>query len=347
MTIAGMILVNSPGSGAAYPWLRHAAWNGWTFADLIFPSFLVIMGVSLAISLSRRLARDEDPWHMRFVILRRSALIFGFGLLISAVVFNTPSLRIPGVLQRIALCYLACAVIFLNYRPRAQAWICGALLLGYWILIAKIPGAGPLTPEGNLASRVDALLLGSHRITPSDPEGILGTIPAVATTLLGVLAGELLRTRKSPSSKGAWLAAAGAACACAGWLWGLIFPINKHLWTSSYALFAGGIALASLGLCYGVVEIRKLTLWGKPFEVFGRNPLISYFLSGLFYGLLDAVPARLPSGAAGNLKLLSCRLLFGGWLSPENASLAWASAYLACCWGLMTVLYKKKIFLKI
>jgi predicted acyltransferase len=353
ITIAGMILVDCAGSSVVHPLLRHAAWNGWTLADLVFPSFLVIMGASLVISLSRRVARGESLPLLSFQIVRRTAVIFAFGLLISFFIFNPPAagLRWPGVLQRIAVCYFVCALVYLSTGPALQAALCVLLLVGYWLLLTRVPvpgyGAGVLTPQGCLSCYVDRTLLGPHMWYGAycDPEGILSTIPALADALLGLLAGHWLISRgRTHVQKARRMAAAGALAVAAGLLWSRWFPMNKHVWTSSYALFAGGLALMGLSACYWAIEIREVSAWGRPFEIFGRNPLLSYFLSGLFYGVQQFLH---PSWAGGlSLERWINARVFASWLSPMNASLAYAAAYLLVCLAGMSVLHRKKLFLK-
>lgn len=353
ITISGMILVNSPGNDDSHAALRHAAWHGWTAADFVFPSFLFIMGVSLAVSLGRRLERGEATSRLMRQVLWRSAVIFALGLVIN--VFDSgsaPGFRILGVMQRIGLCYLVSGFFFLRAGTRVQSGAAALFLVGYWLLmtIVALPGAGPggLTPEGNLASRLDRFFLGPHMETPvRDSEGILSTIPAFSNALLGVLAGQWVRSHRPQPRKAAMLLTGGGACLALGLLWGRSFPINKHIWTSSYALLTGGLALCGFTVCYTTIEILEIKGWGKPFQVFGRNPLLSYFLSGLGYGVMEFVAMRAPDGGPMNLKLWLCGRLFGPWLSTPDASLMFALAYLCLCFGVMGALYRKKIFLKI
>ncbi len=357
LTIAGMIVVNSPGLDETYTWVAHADWNGWTPADLVFPSFLVIMGISLVISFGRRRERGESVNAMLWQVVRRTFIIFAFGLIESAVFYDFTSIhdfRVLGVLQRIALCYFACSLLYLFAGWEAQAGIMAALLLGYWALLTRVPvpgyGRGNLTADGNLASYLDRRILGAQHMMNSveDPEGVLSTLPAIATSLMGVLAGHWIRGRRGKRRKVELLLAAGAASTAAGWLWGISFPLNKHIWTSSFVLFTGGIALLGLGLCYAFLDDdRGWKAWlARPLEVFGRNPLIAYFASGLFYGVQEFVPMRV-QGAQGNLKLWLTYTLFAPWLSPRSASLAYALAYTGVCLGLMAILYRKRIFVKI
>lgn len=356
LTIAGMIVVNSNGSDETFPWVAHAPWNGCTLADLVFPSFLVIMGVSLTISLGRRRERGEPVGAMLRQILRRTFVIFAFGLLSSAILFNFNSihdLRIPGVLQRISVCYFACSLLYLFTDAAVQAWTTAALLLGYWALMTLVPvpghGRGDFSPDGNLASFLDRKLLHGHMMDDvEDPEGLLATLPAIATSLIGVLAGAWLRAAGGKRRKTSLLLAAGAAAAAAGWIWGRWFPLNKHIWTSSFALFTGGIALAGLALCHAFLNDdagwRRYIV--KPLEVFGRNPLISYFASGLFYGIQEFIPVR-EAGRQTSLKLWLTGHLFATWLGPREASLAYALAYTGACLAFMAILHRKKIFVKI
>ncbi|HEU4595852.1 MAG TPA: heparan-alpha-glucosaminide N-acetyltransferase domain-containing protein, partial [Pyrinomonadaceae bacterium] len=242
LTIAGMILVNNPGTwGAIYSPLRHAEWHGWTPTDLIFPFFLFIVGVSITLALSRRAESGGSKRDLYLKIFRRAALIFALGIFLAGFpFFDFAGIRIPGVLQRIAVCYLFAALVFLKTGWRTQALIAAALLVIYWMLMTLVAvpgfGAGDLGKEGNLAAYIDRALLEGHiwkQAKVYDPEGILSTIPAVATTLCGVLTGHLLRSRQSPFEKTAAMFVAGAAGVVAGWAWNFWFPVNKALWTSS------------------------------------------------------------------------------------------------------------------
>src|SRR4051812_9801377 len=280
LTIAGMILVNNPGDWEAiYSPLEHAPWHGWTPTDLVFPFFLFTVGVSINLALARRAESGGSKRDLYVKIIRRTVIIFALGLfLVGFPHFNFATTRIPGVLQRIAVCYLIASLIFLNTKWRAQALIAAALLLIYWAVMKLIPvpgfGAGNLEMEGNLAAYVDRQLLGGHTWKPLyDPEGILSTIPAVATALCGVLTGHLLRSGRAPAEKAAAMFVAGLSGVIAGWVWNFWFPINKALWTSSYVLFTAGLALQFLALCYWLVDIKGYRAWAKPFLIFGTNAL--------------------------------------------------------------------------
>src|SRR3989475_3072410 len=269
LTIAAMVLVNNPGTWAAvYAPLTHAEWHGLTPTDVIFPFFLFIVG--MAIPLSRPTAGR---------VLRRAAVIFALGLVLNGLPgFDWATLRIPGVLQRIAVCYLVAAVLFLTTSWRTQAIVTAALLLGYWGAMTLVPvpgyGRGDLGPEGNLAAWLDRALLGPHiwRVARVfDPEGILSTVPAVATTLLGVLTGRWAQSARPPRVITGGLALAGALGAVLGAAWGVWFPVNKALWTSSYAVLTAGLALLVFAACYAATEVRGWRRGGAPFAVLGGN----------------------------------------------------------------------------
>jgi len=352
LTVAAMVLVNNPGSWrAVYPPLRHAAWHGWTLTDVIFPFFVFIVGVAIPLALGPRLARDGHAAVARKVV-RRSAVIFALGIVLNGFPwFHWATLRIPGVLQRIAVCYLVAALIYLLTSTRAQAIIASGLLLGYWLVMSVVPvpgyGAGDLSPEGNLAAYIDRAVLGPHIwqfAKVYDPEGILSSVPAVATALLGVLTGAWLRSGREPDVIAGRLAAAGVAGIAIGELWGLLFPINKSLWTSSYVMLTAGLALLTLAVCYWLIEIRRRRRWATPFAVLGVNALLLYFLSSLAARLLSIIKV----GAEGrSLQGVLFEGLFAPLGSPVNASLAYALAYVVIWWAIMWMLYRFNVRLRV
>ena len=347
-----MIVVNNPGTWrAVHPPLLHADWHGRTPTDVIFPFFLFIVGVAVPLALGpRREHTGRGPALVR--VAWRSAVIFALGLVLNALwASDWSTLRIPGVLQRIAVCYLLAALLFLGARWQTHALAVGALLLGYWLAMTLVPvpghGAGDLGKEGNLAAYVDRLLLGRHLWRPArvyDPEGILSTAPALATTLIGVLAGRWLRAGRPPATVTAGLALAGALAVVGGWAWGLVFPINKALWSSSYALLTAGLALLALALCHWLVEMRGCRRWAWPFAVLGVNALAVVFLSGVAARLLVAVRVG-PDHT--RLQAWLFERLFAPWADPADASLAYALAYLLLWWALVWALARTGIRLRV
>jgi len=347
LTIAGMILVNNPGTwSAVYPPLRHADWHGWTPTDLVFPFFLFIMGVSANLSLSKLQGAPKGELYLK--ILRRTLIIFGLGLFLNAFPnFDLGALRIPGVLQRIAIVYLVVSIVALSFRLKTQAWIGAALLIVYWLLMRFIPvpgfGEGQLTPEGNLATYLDsALMPGKMYRGTWDPEGLLSTIPAIATGLGGLLTGYLIKSKLDRVTIAGWMFVLGWAGMLAGWTWGIWFPINKNIWTSSFVLFTAGAALNCLGVCYWLIDCHGWKRWAKPAVVFGMNAIAVYVISGVVTDLTFVVKI-----GSVPLKQWLYEALFASWAAPHNASLAYALTYVAFWWFLMSLFYRKGWFIKV
>ncbi|MEX2220644.1 MAG: DUF5009 domain-containing protein [Candidatus Rokuibacteriota bacterium] len=356
LTVAAMVLVNNPGTwSAVYAPLQHAPWHGWTPTDMVFPFFLFVVGVAIPLALGPPLARGTGglPGH----VLRRGAMIFALGLLLHALpFFPLATLRIPGVLQRIAVCYLLAALLVVlsggSRGWRVQALVAGLLLVGYWLVMTRVPApgqiAGDLSPAGNLAGYVDRLVLGPRHIWQAtrvyDPEGILSTLPATATTLLGVLTGHWLRAGRPARQTVGGLVAGGLAAAALGGLWGLSFPVNKPLWTSSYALLMSGLAALALAACYWVIEVRGRRAWAAPFAVFGVHALTLFFLSSLTAKLLVIIRV----GAGGpRLQAWLFEHLFAPWASAVNASLAYALVYVLFWWALIRTLDRSGLRLRV
>jgi predicted acyltransferase len=347
-TIAGMIVVNDPGSwSAVYPQLLHADWNGWTYTDTIFPFFLFLVGVSMALSFGRRRGEGAHRGALFKHVAVRAAAIIGIGValnLVSAFAFHRDHLRFPGVLQRIGACVLLAGGIYLAGGARGAAVASGALLLGYWALL----GAGPLDPAGNVAAQVDRAVFGTHMWKPGwDPEGLLSTLPAAATTLLGALAGERLRRGAQARGTPRDLLAAGLVGAAAGLLWGRSFPINKSLWTSSYALMMSGLACACLAACVWIVDVRGWRRWAAPFLWLGRNAIAAFALSTLGAIALIAVRIAGPDGKPRSLWTAIHRTIFDRFGDPRLGSLLFALSYLAVWTLFFGALYRRRIFIKI
>jgi len=361
ITIAGMILVNNPGTwDSIYPPLRHAEWNGCTPTDLIFPFFLFIVGVAIPFALGKRVERGDNHKQIVLQIIRRSTILFLLGLIIHAFPFgllnhnfDLSTLRIPGVLQRIAIVYLITSILFLKLNYKAQVYIGAVLLIVYWLLMTLVPvpgvGYSNLEQTTNLAAWIDSTLFGGHLWSQSkvwDPEGILSTLPAITTSIMGVITGLWLKTNKDKITKTVWLFVMGSICMTMGYVWNGWFPINKSIWTSSYVLYTGGLALLFLGFCYWFIDVRQTKWWTKPFLVYGSNPITVYFLSELVGKLLYMI--IVPSG---NEKFPLNTFLFNNFflsrMEPINASLLWAIVYVLIWLGLMWILYAKKIFIKV
>lgn len=353
LTVAAMILVNNPGSwDYVYPPLRHAEWHGWTPTDLIFPFFLFIVGVSLAVSFSRRELAGASTRALARKAVVRGLLIVLVGLLLSGFPrYDLTHLRIPGVLQRIGVVYALTALLFLGFGPAARRRIAAVLLVGYWLLLAFVPApgglAGDLTAAGNLGAWLDRFLLGGHLWTPDfDPEGILSTLPAVATCLLGTFAGERLLADRSPGDRATGLLLLGAALVVAGLTWSAWLPINKGLWTSSYVLFTGGIACQALAACYWAVDVQGRDWWARPAYVFGTNALFAFVLSGLVARGLSLWRVGAPGETVPARQWLFEQVL-APVAGPVNGSLIFALANVVLIFLLTAPLYRRRIFIKL
>jgi predicted acyltransferase len=353
ITIAAMILVNNPGSWHVYAPLQHADWNGCTPTDLIFPFFLFIVGVALTFSFGHRRGRGDSQRQLLVQIGRRTLIIFALGIMLNAVpYFDWENVRIPGVLQRIAVCYCAAALLVLTTGVRGQTLITAGLLLGYWALLKLVPfpghAAGGLGPATNLGAYIDETVLEGHLLHHRwDPEGILSTLPAIATTLTGVLAGHWLRARRTPLHRVVVLFIAGNAGIVLGLIMDRWFPINKNLWTSSFVLFSSGVALNTLGMCYWLIDINGYRRWATPFVTYGTNPILAYVLSSLVGKMTLLWRVARPDGSRVVLRKYLMEALFLPWLSPLNASLAYAVVYVLFWLGITAVLYRRRIFIKI
>lgn len=354
LTVAAMLLVNNPGTwSAVYDPLEHAAWHGWTPTDLIFPFFLFIVGVSMAFSILPRLERGEGPARLFGRAAKRGAILIGLGLLLGAFPYynlDISHLRFPGVLQRIGLAFTLAAAAVLFLRPRGQAVVTAALLLGYWaaMMLVPVPGgrAGDLSKDGSLAAYVDRTVLGTNHLWASartwDPEGLLSTLPAVATVLLGVFAGRWMRSDRSPADRLVGLFLAGNAALVIGLIWDAAFPINKNLWTSSYAVFTAGMALHTLAVCYWVVDVRGGRRWAMPFAWFGMNAIFAFFLSGVMARLLHLVRID-----GRTLKEVIFAGAFDSWLPAHDASLAFALCFVALWTAIVWAMHRRRWYWRV
>lgn len=356
ITIAGMILVNNPGSwGSIYPPLQHASWNGCTPTDLVFPFFLFIVGVAITLSLSKRKSRGDDKKKLMLNILRRSVILFLLGLILAAFPsFDILNIRIPGVLQRIAVVYLVSSFLYLNFNTKILIYITSFCLIIYWLMMTLIPvpgiGYANLEQTTNLAAWLDNLLLSGHMWSATkvwDPEGVLSTLPSIGTALIGILTGAWLQSKNDSTTKTVWLFVSGTLLMFFGYVWDGWFPLNKSLWTSSYVLYTGGLALIFLALCYWFIDVKNIKWWSKPFQVYGMNAITVFFLSGIVSKILYTIKISNSLGEEISLKGFLYSSFFLSWLSPINASLLWAIFYVLVWLSLMWILYAKKIFIKV
>lgn len=429
ITIAGMILVNNPGSWShVYAPLRHANWNGWTPTDLVFPFFVFIVGVAMTFSFDRRIAAGAGRLGLFEQVIRRTVILFVLGMILNgyltcfptwaalakpagwkimgpfvAVVvglalmfadqrpfcrphgtwpavrkvggwlltigaiavfaiyfdaFRESRIRVPGVLQRIALCYFFTSIIVMYSGVRGRVIWTAVLVLGYWALLKSVLPPDDFRPEKLVAERPEGLLhewvdihlfhLENHVYSERpDPEGVLSTIPAIATCLLGVLAGNWLHHNRDKRETAAGLFLAGSAAMAIGYFMNYDVPINKKIWTSSYLVFTAGLALQFLAVCYWLVDVKGYRRWAWPFLVFGTNAIAVYFVSGIVGRLIVSCKWPLTDGSETNLRTWFYQALFASWTSPFNASLLLALVYVLI-WLLLTVpLYRRRIFIRI
>ena len=367
LTVAAMILVNNPGSwNYVYAPLEHAEWNGWTPTDLIFPFFLFIVGVAITFSLGGKVERGTPRRRIITEALKRALKIYAVGFFLASFpFFHLSRVRIPGVLARIAVCFLCASLIFLFTSARGQAAVAAALLALYWVLMKAVPvpadyvqavieRGGNLEKEANLAAYIDYSLLKGHLWSQSkfwDPEGLLSTIPAIATVLLGILAGHWIKSARAARQKLYGLIVAGAAAIIVGEVMNLKFPINKNLWTSSYVVFTAGWALLLLALCYWLADLRGARRTVLPFVVFGMNALAVFALSGLvarLFGMIKESTTQADGTVVYTpLQSYYYERFFASWAGPLNGSLAFAIAFVLLMYWPMHVLYRKRIFIKV
>lgn len=355
ITIAFMILVNNGGQYAYGP-LKHSDWNGWTPTDLVFPTFLFVMGTSLVFSFESRLSRGASKKSLILHTLRRFVILFLLGLVVNGFpFFHLATLRIYGVLQRIAICFLVCSFLYLWDRgAKSKIALAIVALVGYWALLRFVPVPGYGMPGRDIPfmdKQADIVAWLDRHIFPGrlyvgvrDPEGLLSDIPAVATTLLGMLTGMWLRTKESIGRKCLGMAGAGVTCIVLGELWNPWFPINKNLWTSSYVLFAAGVSLLVFALCYWAADIRGWkTGWTYFWLVFGTNAISAYVLSELLASALSATKLSAKATLGGQIYTG----LFQRVHPPGVGALLYALAFVIVCWLVMWPLYRKRIFIKV
>jgi len=356
LAIALMILVNCRGeAGAVFPFLGHAAWNGWTFADSVFPSFLFIVGVSLVFSFAER---EEDPTSNKAIeirIVRRTVVLFVLGLAVNSFPsFQLSAVRIPGVLQRIAVCYFFASLIVLKFGLRGRILWLIALLASYWLMMRFVPvpgiGAGVLEPGQNFAAWVDSHFLNGYMWSyydgKWDPEGIVSTIPAIATTLFGVLTGQCLRSSMSERWKVAGMLCAGLILLVAGQTLSHWLPINKNIWTSTFSIFMAGLALVCLTFFYWFIDVAGFSKWTRPFVILGLNPISLYVLPQVLDTMLRSADL---AGFSANVDstFFLVRIFSVPVVKLGIAPLLYPFGILLSIFLIARVMWQKRIFIKI
>lgn len=362
LMVAGMIVVDNPGNDENAYWpLMHAKWNGWTPADFIFPSFLFLVGISLVYSFEARRQRSETNKQILWHVFKRSLILIAIGLLVNASPFyglDVHTWRFEGVTQRIGLCYFAAAILELWTGRRGQLLALFGCLLGYWTLLrfVPVPGAGLpgrdipfMDPVQNLPAWFDRKLFMGHLYDQTrDPEGIIHTIPAIGTTLIGVLTGHWLKSKRSTTQLIVGMVLFGILGMLSGELWNRWFPINKNLWTSSFVLFSGGFCLLFLALLYWATEAKRWRgKWAMPILVFGMNAIAGFVADSLIYGPGYTFTATGANGARMSWHEAAQSHLEAAGLSVANASLVYSLGAVLICWIMLWFLWRKRIFLKI
>jgi predicted acyltransferase len=368
ITIAFMIMVNNNGGPGSWGFMNHAQWNGLTPTDLVFPTFVLVVGASIAFSFESRLERGATRAQLAWHTVKRAVILFLFGIIVNNFpFFELVHMRFYGVLQRIAICYLVVGLFYLwDKRVWTKVAVAVVLLVGYWVLLrwVPVPGAGmpgrdiPFMDQSqNMVSWLDRLLMPHHLyLDPPDhnvrdPEGLLSDIPAIGTALIGLLTGLWLRGAKAVKTKALGLAGATVACLGSGYLWSLWFPLNKNMWTSSYVLVAAGWSLALLTAVFWMVEMRgwgriRTGGWTWLWLVFGSNAIVAYMISELLPGVLEHVAIPV-GGKHESLQVFLSAPIYVHIPNPGWAAFAYSVSYTAVCFVPVWVLYRRKIFLKV
>ena len=344
-TMALMVLVNNAGDGAhTYGPLQHAEWNGWTLTDTVFPAFLWIVGVAITLSLGKRMMAGVPRPRLFAQVFRRAVILYVLGLVVYAWPLDLSTQRLLGVLQRIAICYLIASAIYLVTGVRGQLIWIASLLTVYWLImkLAPVPGygAGHLDVGRNFAHYIDSLILGRHNYVWTktwDPEGIVSTLPAIATTLFGIMAGHILRLKRGLSERTTWLFLAGNALIALGLICNVWLPINKKLWTSYFSLFMAGLDFVVFAICLWLVDGLGFRRAVKPLVIIGMNAITVYMASELLDVTLSAT----------RLRPWLFQTLFAPLASPFNASLLYAVAYTLLMWLIAYGMYRRGWFWRV
>lgn len=359
MTIAFMIIVNTPGSWSSlYAPLAHADWHGFTMTDLVFPTFLFVVGNAMSFAMKRLGEMSAGDFFKK--VGKRTILIFLIGWLLNAFPFfdyneageiifiDLTEVRLFGVLQRIALAYFFGALVLYLGGPKLGWIFSGIALLGYWALLYFFgDGADPYALESNAAIKLDLAVIGAERMyggegIPFDPEGILSTLPSIVNVIAGFLAGIFIQKNGNTFKTVRTLLVWSIGLVILSYAWDILFPINKKIWTSSYVLHTVGRDLLILAILIWFIEIRNWKGWTYFFEVFGRNPLILYVASGIVISIISMIPV-----GDTNLKSTLYQSLFASWLNPKLASFLFALSYMLLIWAIGLWMDRKKVYIKV
>ena len=362
-TVIAMIIVNNPGTWeAVYPPLLHAPWNGCTPTDMIFPFFLFIVGVSIHFAYQKKKEEGLSKRNLLKITTRAFLIIF-LGFLLAW--FTLPpgrmidldrlaTFRIPGVLQRIGVVFFFCSLIYLMTGWLTQVRIAALLLVGYYLLMTLVPvpdfGPSNLEPGTNLAAWSDRFFLDGHLWSQSktwDPEGILSTLPAIATGLIGMLTGQLFEKIKNPTERVTWIFLIGMVLILAGLAWDMAFPLNKSLWTSSYVLYTGGWAMQALAASHWLIDIRAYQSWIKPFLYFGMNAIFAFVASGVVAKALLRTRWTNENGEVESLWNYVYQHVYASWMEPRIGSLSFALTLVLVFSIILRWMYHRRIFVKV
>ena len=364
ITIAFMIMVNNNGGAGSWHFMNHAQWNGLTPTDLVFPTFVLVVGASIAFAFEARLKRGATRTQLAWHTVKRAVILFLLGIVVNSFpFFELVHMRFYGVLQRIAVCYLVVGLFYLwDRRVGTKVAALAVALVGYWVLLrwVPVPGAGMpgrdfpfMDQTQNMVSWLDRLLLKGHLYLPwtthdvRDPEGLLSDLPAIGTALIGLLTGLWLRGQSAVKTKAAGLAAAAVGCLGCGYLWSLWFPLNKNMWTSSCVLVAAGYSLLLLTVVFWMVEVRGWRRgWTWPWLVFGSNAIVAYMFSELLPGVIGSIAIPV-DGKHESLQVFLAAPIYALIANPGWAAFAYAVTYTAVCFVPVWMLYRKRIFVKV
>jgi len=361
----GMILVDYPGDwGSKYAPFIHADWNGFTLADLIFPSFLFIVGVAMMFSLAKRKERGDSHKSIMKQVLKRALVLIILGLVSNVflgdgtVLHSLKTIRIMGVLQRIAIAYVVCSYLYLKFDIKKLAWIGGGTLLAYWAIITLIPVPGFGMPDinihprdgiTNLSAWLDSTVLGNHIAEwnkPFDNEGILSTIPAIVTCIIGMIVGSFINSDKDEAVKTSWLFFSGGILLMIGYVWNIWYPINKLLWSGSFVIYSAGWSMLILAGFYWIIDAKGYAKWSRPLQVFGKNAILVFTAALCFQGAYWRIPVMFNGEETAFRWALYSKIFKPLADNPYFTSMLYTFAVLLFWYGVSFILDKKKIYLR-